>query len=164
MAGRYLGARRSTVSPRQDHRNLPAFVSGAYLCVWALTARLLAASLTLIGLEGRAEGTLVTSSIYSAEIIWECTGVTPILVFVAAVAAYPSVWHRKVYGVLLGVPALLVINQVRLVSLFYVGHWFPEFFDTAHLLVWQSLIIFFTVMVWVVWMVTLGRRDETQSA
>ena len=35
-----------------------------------------------------------------------------------------------------------------------------ENFETLHVLVWQSLIIFFTVMLWILWVSTLARGHE----
>ena len=54
-----------------------------------------------------------------------------------------------------------MINQVRLVSLFYIGHWFPGSFQTAHLVVWQSLMIFATVILWLLW--AAGSRPHHAS-
>ena len=49
------------------------------------------------------------------------------------------------------------LNQVRLVSLFFIGRWFPNAFHTAHVLVWQSLIIFFTIVIWLIWTSRVSR-------
>ena len=78
-------------------------------------------------------------------------------IFIAAVIAHPARWGRRLLGIGLGVPALVVINIVRLVSLCYVGALRPDLFDVAHELVWQSLMVFLTVVLWLVWAVTLGR-------
>ena len=60
----------------------------------------------------------------------------------------------------LGIPTLVLCNLVRIVSLIFIGHWFPRVFHTAHLLVWQSLIVFLTVMLWVLWALVVVGRDE----
>lgn len=121
------------------------------------TARTTASTLSFLGQNGRTDGVLVSSSIFSVRIVSECTAVFPIMLFVSAVAACPVPWRRKLLGVALGMPALTVINLFRLVSLFYIGHWFPSSFKAAHLLVWQSLIIFFTVLLWLFWLIWAGR-------
>jgi len=112
------------------------------------TAQATAWCLWLLGAEGRAHGTLVTSSIFSFEIVDTCTGADPIMVFVAAVLALPAGWSRRLKGLTWGVVSLLAINQLRLVSLCYIGHWYPEAFDAAHLLAWQGLLILATVGLW----------------
>jgi len=127
-------------------------------------AELTAAALALLGAGGRANGTVVTSSIFSAEIIFECTAAYVIAMWVAAVLAYPARWRPKLLGTALGIPALMLLNVVRLVSLFYVGAWWTEGFETAHLLVWQSLLVFLTVLLWLLWAATIVRRDEARTA
>ncbi len=128
------------------------------------TATALAGALWLLGADAQASGTLVTSKIFSAEIITECTAIFPLMIFLAAVVAYPCAWKKKLWGMALGVPAILVINLIRLVSLFYIGYWFPSAFETAHLLIWQSLIIFFAVLLWLVWVEWFVHRYEAQHA
>jgi exosortase H (IPTLxxWG-CTERM-specific) len=122
-------------------------------------AQLTAGVLALLGQAGRADGDLVTSAIFSARIIPECTGLFPTLLLVAAVLAYPCGWREKALGVAIGVPAMMAVNVVRLVTLFYVGHWRPDVFEAAHLVVWQSLMIFFTVVVWLAWAAFLVGRE-----
>ena len=107
-----------------------------------LNAELTAGALTLLGAGARVDGNLVSTSFFQAEIIFECTAVYPIAMWIAAVLAYPARWRPKLLGIALGVPALMLINVVRLVSLFYIGYWWIEVFDTAHLLIWQSLLVF----------------------
>jgi exosortase H (IPTLxxWG-CTERM-specific) len=128
------------------------------------TAAMLAGALWLLGAGGQTVGTIVTSKVFSAEIITECTAIFPIMIFLAAVIAYPSRWKQKLWGIVLGVPAILFVNLIRLVSLFYIGYWFPSVFETAHLLVWQSLIIFFAVLFWLVWVELFVHRGQMQHA
>lgn len=130
----------------------------------AFTARMLASVLWLLGTGGHAEDAFVSSKIFSIEIIFECTAIFPIMIFLAAVVAYPCTWKKKLWGIALGVPAILFVNLIRLVSLVYIGHWFPSWFETAHLLVWQPLIIFFAVLFWLVWVEVFVHRHEAQGA
>jgi hypothetical protein len=46
---------------------------------------------------------------------------------------------------------IFIINEVRLISLFYIGIYAPAIFDTTHLLVWQSLMILFALGLWLLW-------------
>lgn len=121
------------------------------LAIWI--AKLSAAILRGLGVEASSNGALVTSSLGTVEIIRECTGVYPTALFIAAVLAYPCAWSRKLWGILLGVGVVQVVNLVRIVSLCYVLKKFPEVFETAHLLVWQSAVAFLTMLTWLVWAV-----------
>ena len=117
------------------------------------TATLLAWCLSLLGHEASVHRDLVTSSLYTVTIVHECTAVHPIAAYCAAILAYPLGWRARVLGIALGAPALVIVNQVRLVSLCYIGRWYPESFATAHLLVWQSLIVLLTALLFVAWIV-----------
>ncbi len=122
------------------------------------TAELLALSLSLLGHHAQAEGRLVTSSLVNINVIRDCTAVHPGAILVAGVLAYPSTWKMKLLGVATGVPALIVINQGRLVSLCYVGSWYPERLEFFHLIVWQSLIVLASVLLFAFWAGFAGRR------
>ncbi len=122
------------------------------------TAQLMARIMTLLGQDTQASGVHVTCSLCKFQIIGECTAYYPISIFVAAVLAFPTAWRRRLLGVVLGVPVMLLINQVRLISLCYIYKPYNDLFEVIHIVVWQSLIIFFTVVLWILWATTLGRR------
>jgi exosortase/archaeosortase family protein len=128
------------------------------------TAEVTAWFLSVLGVDGRANDRIVWSSICSFEIIGECTAYYPCAIFISAVVAFPARWTRKAIGVGVGLPTLLLINQIRLVSLCYIQHWIPEYFETLHILVWQSLIVVLTVVLWLVWALTLAGSREAKSA
>ena len=127
------------------------------------TASWLAFSLSLLGRGGKAYHNVVTSSFAPVAIVRECTAVHPIAAYSAAVLAYPLSWRSRLVGLAVGVPALLVLNQVRLVSLCYIGLWYPLQLHTAHLLVWQSLIVVLTVVLFVVWVLFTRIVSTTKS-
>lgn len=104
--------------------------------------------LDLLGLEGRANGRMVSCKACSFEIIGECTAFFPAAVLLAAIVAYPAAWKHKLWGVAIGIPAVVGLNIVRLLRLCYLNRKHPEIFELVHLLVWQSLLIFFTLLLW----------------
>jgi len=135
---------------------------GPFLAEW--NAQATAWILRLLGADGQAHGVLVTSSLFSAKIVFECTATFVIMIFVAAVVAYHCGWRYKLLGIGGGVPAIFLANLVRLVSLFYIGYWFPTAFEEAHQLAWQSLMVFFVLFLWLFWIVKVVHRHEHQSA
>lgn len=120
---------------------------------WAneITAQLLAFALRLLGNPSSAEGTIVRSQLFSLEIVFECTAILPLVLFVAAVAATPSQKRSKFVALAWGLPAIVIFNLIRLVSLVYIGHLMPKAFDMVHLLVWQPLVILFSLALWLLW-------------
>ena len=59
-----------------------------------------------------------------------------------------------------GILAIQALNVIRVISLAWILRHHPDVFETAHLVVWQSLIIFFTVLLWILWVTTLGRQRD----
>lgn len=127
------------------------------------TARLTAWTLTLLGHEARADLAIVRSPLCTFEVIGECTAYYPAAILLGAIVSYPCRWRPKLVGIGLGVPAVLILNQLRLVSLCYLFRWDPAHLEIAHVLIWQSLIIFLTLLLWLVWVATVVRRDESGS-
>jgi exosortase/archaeosortase family protein len=55
------------------------------------------------------------------------------MIFTAAVLAFPSRIKEKAWGLLGGLAGIFVINQIRRVSLFYIGSYVPSIFDTTRM-------------------------------
>lgn len=107
--------------------------------------------LNLLSLKATASGTVLSVEGFTARIDDVCTGIFVAAIYVSAVLAYPSRVKEKLKGLFLGVSAILSLNVIRVISLMYIGSHFPSYFETAHLLVWQSLIIFASLLVWLYW-------------
>jgi exosortase H (IPTLxxWG-CTERM-specific) len=107
--------------------------------------------LNLLSLKATASGTVLQVEGFTARIDDVCTGVFVVAIYFSAVLAYPSRMKEKLKGLALGASVIFSLNLVRVVSLMYIGRYFPSFFETAHLLIWQSLIIFFALLAWLYW-------------
>lgn len=107
--------------------------------------------LNLLSLKATTSGTVLAVEGFAARIDDVCTGIFVVAIYLSAVLAYPSRPKEKLKGLLLGASAILGANLVRVVSLMFIGRYFPSFFETAHLLIWQSVIIFFALLVWIYW-------------
>ena len=115
-------------------------------------------SLNLLGSATRADGTVLWSDSFTANIVAECTAIGPLVLFAGAVLAYPASPRAKVLGVLIGLVVLTGANLVRIMSLFWIGSTFPQYLDVAHLLVWQAGIILLAIVVWLFWVERIGAR------
>ncbi len=107
--------------------------------------------LNLLSLKATASGTLLQVEGFAARIDDVCTGVFVVAIYLAAVLAYPSRMKEKLKGFLFGASVIFSLNLIRVVSLMYIGRYFPSFFETAHLLIWQSLVIFAALLAWLYW-------------
>jgi exosortase H (IPTLxxWG-CTERM-specific) len=107
--------------------------------------------LNLLSFKATVSGTLLQVEGFAVRIDDVCTGIFVLAIYLSAILAYPSRPAEKAKGFLLGASSILSLNLIRVVSLMYVGRYLPAFFETAHLLVWQSLIIFAALLVWMYW-------------
>ena len=106
----------------------------------------------------QVDGVLISSPDYSMRIVTECTGLVPMAIIVCAVLAYPGTVKQKAIGATLGLVALFVLNLVRTVSLFFIGgHFSSSFFNTAHFLIWQPVMIVVAIALWLFWVEKLVR-------
>lgn len=88
-----------------------------------------------------------------------CNGVEATIVLVAAMLAFPSSWKMKLWGIGLGFIAVQAVNLIRIVSLFFLGQWNFQVFEFAHLYMWQALIMLDVLIVWLLWMRYVAKRD-----
>jgi exosortase H (IPTLxxWG-CTERM-specific) len=152
---------------RQEIRFLVLFlallVAGFLLIAWkpvndrviepftALVARTSGAALDLIGQDVTMRGTVIEGRRFAVNIRNGCNGVETLLIFGAAVIAFPASWRSRLLGLGLGALAIQFVNLVRVVALFLTGAFAPKWFDSSHTVIWQSAVILCGVLLWIVW-------------
>lgn len=119
-------------------------------------ARVSGATLDFLGQDVRMQGTIIRGSRFAVNIRNGCNGVEAMLIFLAAVLAFPAPWRARLLGLALGVVAIQAVNLVRVVALYLTGAYFPSFFDASHTVVWQTVVILFSVLLWILWANRLG--------
>ena len=99
----------------------------------------------------------------SAVVAAECTAIELILVFGAAVIVWPVSLRARIWALLMGVPALCVLNFARVVSLLFTGISFPEHFDMVHLAVWQTVMAVAALGMWLLWLRWTSDGERTSE-
>jgi len=117
----------------------------------ASVARVSGAALRVLGEPAAVTGCVVSSPRFAVTIYNGCNGLITSLIFIAGVLAFPARWTAKLVGVVGGLVLIQILNLVRILSLFYIGIYFPDHFNDAHIYIWQSLVIIAGVALWVVW-------------
>lgn len=135
-----------------------------YLVVpWTNTlARISTWIVTLFDPNVIAQGKVIRSATngFAVSIEAGCNGVEATIVLVAAMLAFPAPWRYRLAGIAIGFVAVQALNVVRVISLFYIGQWSYAVFEWAHLYVWQALIMFDVLVVWLLWVRRVPRRDD----
>ena len=114
-------------------------------------ARVSGVVLDLIGQDVTMQGTVIRNSRFAVNIRNGCNGVEAMLIFLAAVLAFPASWRSRLLGLGIGIVAIQVVNLIRVVALFLTGIYFPKLFDASHTVIWQTLVILSGVLLWIFW-------------
>ncbi len=126
--------------------------SSAFEAYLSLNASVSGMILRAFGEGATVTGGSITSPRFGLTIALGCDAIQPTSLFVCAVLASPVPFRSKWPGLLVGAPLLLVMNLVRIVSLFYVGVFCSEeTFQIMHVDVWQAAFIFLALLFWILW-------------
>ncbi len=122
--------------------------------------------LNLFGFDSIASGSNINSSTtsFSVSIKNGCDALEPVAIFTFIVLLAPVSLNSKLRGMATGIPLLLLLNQLRIISLYIFGIYSPFLFELFHVQVWQAIFIVITLMIlvyWVVWAV--GKERKTQQ-
>lgn len=116
-----------------------------------LIAKVSGLVLRLFGEDITINGCLLRSPRFAVTIYNGCNGLITSLIFVSGVLAFPARWSAKLIGVVGGLLSIQIINLIRIISLFYIGIYLPQFFSQSHIFIWQSLVILAGVTLWIIW-------------
>jgi len=101
----------------------------------------------------------------SVAILAGCNGIEAMICLTAAIIAYPATWVQRLWGLVLGYIAIQSLNIVRIISLFYLLQWNKQWFEWAHLYIWQGLIfldVLIVFIVWIRWVVKQNKQEPQQ--
>lgn len=89
-----------------------------------------------------------------------CDAIAPTALFVSAVLASPTPFLLKLPAVLGGMVVLMVLNVVRIITLFLTRMHWPKAFDIMHVDVWQVMFILFAILLWALWASWITKRMQ----
>jgi exosortase H (IPTLxxWG-CTERM-specific) len=130
----------------------------------AVIARMSGTCLRVLGEAATVNGCEVSSPRFAVTIFNGCNGLITSLVFVSAVLAFPAGRTAKLIGIVGGLAAIQIINLIRIVSLFYIGVFLPQYFSDAHVFVWQSVVLVSGAALWVLWAGRATPREAVERA
>lgn len=119
--------------------------------------------LNVLGEKAEVSGTEIRSSSFGVNIENGCNGVETGLLFGAAVLAFPARWSRRLIGLIVGFLAIQVLNLIRVITLFWIGLHRPALFSSSHTVIWQSVVVLFGVLLFLLWASRERRLSEAPS-
>lgn len=90
----------------------------------------------------------VHSDGFAYEIYYRCTGFWPVLLLAGLITADGVALRRRCHVILIGGGLLILLNLVRLLSLFWVGVEFPRYFGLAHSALWPFAMMGTVLSLW----------------
>ncbi len=128
-----------------------------------LTAAMSGVIINLCGGTANVHNNSLSSFSSTVSIAEGCNSVYVTIIFVAAVAAFPTSWRKKLLGIVLGTLALFAINLLRVISLLYLSGRDASLFEEAHLHIWQFAIILIGGLLWLLWYDKVVRRPHVPT-
>jgi exosortase H (IPTLxxWG-CTERM-specific) len=102
-------------------------------------------------------------SLFTIQMAYGCNGAHVTILLWAAVLAFPATWQQKLKGMVAGTAAIHIVNLLRFISLFYVGEYNRNWFDFAHLYLWESLMMLDTLVIFWTWAHFVGRSGQVHA-
>ena len=110
-----------------------------------------AAAMSALGFPISNSGTVIHGPNTSLSIVNECTGVDATILLVSAVLVFPAAFRQKLAGLGFAIAVMMVINFVRVLTLIYLGNYFPDLLDLGHLYIWPVIVIIVGVGTLLLW-------------
>ena len=108
--------------------------------------------LNIFGYGVEANGAFLTSDDFSVSIEEGCDAIAPSILYAISVAIFPIAWKYRWRGLVYGLLAIIILNIIRIITLFITGIHLPSLFEFMHVDFWQAIFIVFTVGIWIYWM------------
>ena len=115
-------------------------------------ARISAWILSFFVEEVRVDGTAITSRLFSVEIARGCDAYRMCALLTSAIVAFPASISRKLWGIVLGLLWLNLLNFVRIIGLFFIGGYAQPHFQRSHEIYFPIFLIAMTVAAWLLWL------------
>jgi exosortase/archaeosortase family protein len=102
---------------------------------------------------------------YQMAIIMECTAYNFYIFTIFLSLFSPVSWKQRLITLAIFLPSIFVINNLRFVTMGYIGKYYPAQFDQVHDYIWNILFGFLVFLIWL-WRYQRylpGGRNESQK-
>jgi exosortase H (IPTLxxWG-CTERM-specific) len=116
------------------------------------------AALRFAGQAAEVSGTVIALPGFAVDVKNGCNGIEALVLLVAAIGAFPAPWTMRIAGIIGGFFAIQLVNVVRIATLAWMGAKHPQVFQMFHVAVWQTLIILFSLFIFLIWSSRIAPR------
>lgn len=96
-------------------------------------------------------GAFITGPEHNVVLSFGCEGSEPLVIFLAAVLAFPAAIKYKLKGLLIGLPTIYILNIIRIALLYKLGEVLPQHFDIFHNGIMPILFILIAIVFFFIW-------------
>ena len=108
--------------------------------------------LNMLGENTTVFGEVISSSQFAVNVKRGCDAIEPMALFSSFIIVFPKSWKQKLLGLSVGLSLLFILNIIRIITLFLMGVYYPDYFDYMHLEIWQLLFIILSFLICGIWM------------
>ncbi len=130
----------------------------------ALTVSTLQFVVGLFGQPVQRVGTALYVAHTHVEIASDCSPHMPYLIYAAVVLAFPATWRQRALGLLLGAVVIHAFNTLRILALIGILAWKREWFEFAHVYLWQTGTVLAVFATFALWLRTTAPRSTAPRA
>jgi exosortase/archaeosortase family protein len=106
-----------------------------------------------------SDKTVIFSPLLNLNIKRGCDAIEATALFISAILAFPARYSSKVLGILIGTVTLMLVNFLRIITLFITGLKHPALFNFMHDQIWQIIYIAIAVLLLILWLQSLRHRE-----
>lgn len=130
---------------------LPVSQSEWYKSYLAVLSWTTSAVLTALGQDASVASVKVSSPLFAMTIVPGCDGMEAFALFVGAILSSPVSLRLRLLFLVPGLMGLWMVNLVRLVSIFFIGAYYPNAFEFMHRDIWPGFLIVIVLVSWLIW-------------
>ncbi len=105
--------------------------------------------------------------IYLTNAVWEvdteCTALEIMIIFASFVIVYRASYRAKAAGLLMGLPFIFGANIARLLIMAFIDKDAPQYSSFFHDYMWQVAFIIMVMVMWIVWIDMVVKRERKTS-
>ncbi len=119
--------------------------------------------ISLFGIDVTASGPFLHLNSAIMEVKFGCNGLEAILLYCAAVLAFPAPWKKRLLGVVVGSTLLQIFNLFRIALLAWVLEYQRDIFEVMHEYITQSIMIAIAFVVFLFYLQYVQRETHTTA-
>lgn len=96
-------------------------------------------------------GSRISNDFFSIQISFGCDGSEAMMLLLAGIVAYKTEIRKKLFGLILGLITIFLLNLLRIVALFYIGYSDIDLFNSFHLTYFPILFIIIPIVMFLIW-------------